>query len=236
METSRHIPKGNLWLLIAGFTVLTSLPFLVPHLGFLSLVGFIPLFQLDRLLTEGRVKHAFWYYYAAFLLFNIATTFWIWFVSPAGAIAAILLNALQMAAIFALFRWGGRVIRRKVENPVRAEALSLLWFIVTWLAWEHIYFEIELSWPWLCLGNSFAYNPEMVQWYEHLGAVGGSAWILLCNALIYLWLFSRERASRRWYAIGAAVAVFVPILCSEIRYATYQESDDPMEEIGRAHV
>ena len=231
METSRHIPKGNLWLLIAGFTVLTSLPFLVPHLGFLSLVGFIPLFQLDRLLTEGRVRHAFWYYYAAFLLFNIATTFWIWFVSPAGAIAAILLNALQMAAIFALFRWGGRVIRRKVENPVRAEALSLLWFIVTWLAWEHIYFEIELSWPWLCLGNSFAYNPEMVQWYEHLGAVGGSAWILLCNALIYLWLFSRERASRRWYAIGAAVAVFVPILCSEIRYATYQESDDPMEVV-----
>ena len=124
METSRPIPKGNLWLLIAGFTLLTSLPFLVPRLGFLSLVGFVPLFLFERLLTEYRVKHAFWYYYTAFLLFNIATTFWIWFVSPAGAIAALLLNALQMAAIFALFRWGGRILRRKVKDSTLAEALS----------------------------------------------------------------------------------------------------------------
>ena len=178
METSRPISKGNLWLLIAGFTLLTSLPFLVPRLGFLSLVGFVPLFLFERLLTEYRVKHAFWYYYTAFLLFNIATTFWIWFVSPAGAIAALLLNALQMAAIFALFRWGGRILRRKVKDPTLAEALSLCWFILTWLAWEHIYFNIELSWPWLCLGNSFAYN-----------------------------------------------------LYSEIRYATYQETNDPMEVV-----
>ncbi|MBQ9396915.1 MAG: apolipoprotein N-acyltransferase [Bacteroidales bacterium] len=231
METPRHIPKGNLWLLIAGFTLLSSLPFLVPRLGFLSLIAFVPLFQLDRLLTEYRVKHAFWYYYTAFLLFNIAATFWIWFVSPAGAIAAILLNALQMAAIFALYRWGGRIIRRKNLRPVRAEALSLLWFIVTWLAWEHIYFNIEISWPWLCLGNSFATNPEMVQWYDHLGAVGGSAWILLCNGLIYLAIISREKADRRWYVASAAAAVILPILCSEIRYASYRETEDPMEVV-----
>ncbi len=210
---------------------MSSLPFLVPRLGFLSLIAFVPLFQLDRLLTEYRVKHAFWYYYTAFLLFNIAATFWIWFVSPAGAIAAILLNALQMAAIFALYRWGGRAIRRKNLRPVRAEALSLLWFIVTWLAWEHIYFNIEISWPWLCLGNSFATNPEMVQWYDHLGAVGGSAWILLCNGLIYLAIISRERADRRWYVASAAAAVILPILCSEIRYASYRETDDPMEVV-----
>ena len=231
METSRHIPKGNLWLLIAGFTLLTSLPFLVPRLGFLSLVGFVPLFLFERLLTEYRVKHAFWYYYTAFLLFNIATTFWIWFVSPAGAIAALLLNALQMAAIFALFRWGGRVLRGKVKDPTLADALSLGWFILTWLAWEHIYFNIELSWPWLCLGNSFAYNPEMVQWYEDCGAVGGSAWILLCNSIIYLWLTTRDRAWRRWYAIAAPMVVFIPIIYSEIRYATYKETDDPMEVV-----
>ena len=231
METSRPISKGNLWLLIAGFTLLTSLPFLVPRLGFLSLVGFVPLFLFERLLTEYRVKHAFWYYYTAFLLFNIATTFWIWFVSPAGAIAALLLNALQMAAIFALFRWGGRILRRKVKDPTLADALSLGWFILTWLAWEHIYFNIELSWPWLCLGNSFAYNPEMVQWYEDCGAVGGSAWILLCNSIIYLWLTTRDRAWRRWYAIAAPVVVFIPIIYSEIRYATYKETDDPMEVV-----
>ena len=100
-KASSSRPKGNLWLLVAGFILLASLPYLVPRLGFLSLIAFIPLFQLDRQLRENQVRHAFWYYYVAFLGFNIATTFWIWFVSAAGAIAAILLNALQMAAVFA---------------------------------------------------------------------------------------------------------------------------------------
>ena len=103
-------PKGGLWLLAAGFALLMSLPFLVPHLGFLSLVAFVPLFFLDELLRVHKVRHAFWYYFCAFLAFNIATTFWIWFVSGPGAIAAIILNALQMAAVFAICRWGAKVI------------------------------------------------------------------------------------------------------------------------------
>ena len=231
MKNKPSHPKGNCWLLVVGFVLLASLPFLVPRLGFLSLIAFVPLFQLDRLLRVNEIRHAFWYYYVAFLGFNIAATFWIWFVSPAGAIAAILLNALQMAAVFALYRWSGRVIRRKVKNPIRAEAGALFFFLVTWLAWEHIYFNIEISWPWLCLGNSFATNPEMVQWYEIFGAVGGSAWILLCNSAIYLAMISRERADRRWYAASAAMLVILPILCSEIRYVNYRETDDPMEVV-----
>lgn len=223
--------RRTAWLLAACFGVLMSVPFLVPRLGFFALVGFVPLFCLDRVLREHEVRHAFWYYYAAFLIFNILTTFWIWFVSPAGAIAALLLNALQMAAVFAIYRRASRFIRRKEKHPVRAEALSLFFFLLTWLAWEHVYFDIELSWPWLCLGNAFATNPEMVQWYEIFGAVGGSAWILFCNSAIYLALISRERAGRRWHIASAACLIIVPILCSEIRYATYQESDDPLEVV-----
>ena len=231
MENSKKYPKGGLWLLIAGFTLLMSLPFLVPRLGFLSLVAFVPLFQLDRMLREHQVRHAFWYYYTAFLLFNIATTFWIWFVSGAGAIAAILLNALQMAAVMAIGRWGGRVIRRHEPRPALAEFESLLFFAITWLAWEHIYFDIELSWPWLCLGNAFATTTRLVQWYEIFGAVGGSAWILLCNILIYILLTGETRTARRLSGWCAAILVFVPILCSEIRYATYRESENPMEVV-----
>ncbi|MBR1538725.1 MAG: apolipoprotein N-acyltransferase, partial [Bacteroidales bacterium] len=189
------------------------------------------LFHLDRLIRTHRVRHAFWYYYCAFLLFNIATTFWIWFVSGPGAIAAILLNALQMAAVFAVYRWGAGVIRRREKRLLAAEAESLLFFIATWLAWEHIYFEIEISWPWLCLGNAFATSTRLVQWYEIFGAVGGSAWILLCNAAIFLLTLCTQRKARRWCAAAAAVLVFLPILCSEIRYATYRESDDPLEVV-----
>jgi apolipoprotein N-acyltransferase len=231
MKTNDKHAKGGLWLLVAGFAVLMSLPFLVPHLGFLALVGFVPLFMLDRALRELQVRHSFWYYYAAFVLFNVFTTFWIWFVSPVGAVAALLLNALQMAAVFAIGRWGGRVIRRHEKRPLVAEAGSLLFFIVTWLAWEHIYFEVELSWPWLCLGNAFLYSPRMVQWYEIFGALGGSAWILLCNAAIFLALTATGRRQQRWSTVGAALLVLVPILCSEIRYASYRETQDPLEVV-----
>ena len=231
MKNSKSRPKGNCWLLAAGFVVLASLPFLVPRLGFLSLIAFVPLFQLDRLLRENEIRHAFWYYYAAFLGFNIAATFWIWFVSPAGAIAAILLNALQMAAVFALYRWSRRMLQRRDKMSGTAGFLSLLFFAITWLAWEHIYFNIEISWPWLCLGNSFATNPEMVQWYEIFGSGGGSAWILLCNILIFTAINSESRQTRRIAGWSAAVLVILPILCSEIRYVSYRETEDPMEVV-----
>ncbi|MCR5710404.1 MAG: apolipoprotein N-acyltransferase [Bacteroidales bacterium] len=231
MDNNIYYPKWKLWLHVALFALLMSLPFLVKGLGMLSLAGFVPLFQLDKMLREGKVKHAFWYYYFAFLIFNIATTFWIWFVSGPGAIAAILLNALQMAAVFAIYRAGARTIRRRIARPQAAEALALLFFILTWLAWEHIYFIIELSWPWLCLGNAFATSTRLVQWYEVFGAVGGSAWILLCNAALFLILSSSSRAWRRSLTAAAAVLIFIPVICSEIRYYTYRESDDPAEVV-----
>ena len=231
MKKNDKQAQVGLWLLVAGFAVLMSLPFLVPHLGFLALVGFVPLFCLDRALRILNVRHPFWYYYAAFVLFNIFTTFWIWFVSPVGAVAALLLNALQMAAVFAVGRWGGRVIRRHEKRPLVAETGSLFFFIAAWLAWEHIYFDIELSWPWLCLGNAFLYSPHMVQWYEISGALGGSAWILLCNAAIFLILAANTRRQRRLCATATALLVLVPLVCSEIRYASYRESQDPMEVV-----
>ena len=231
MKPKQHQAKGGLWMLVAGFSVLMSLPFLVPHLGFLALVGFVPLYMLDRALRTLNVRHPFWYYYAAFALFNIFTTFWIWFVSPVGAVAALLLNALQMAAVFAIGRWGGRVIRRHEQRPLVAEAGALLFFSLTWLAWEHIYFEVELSWPWLCLGNAFLYSPSLVQWYEIFGTLGGSAWILLCNAALFLTLSASGRRQQRSCALGAALLILVPIVCSEVRYASYRESQDPMEVV-----
>ena len=136
-------PKGSLWLLVAGFIVLASLPFLVPRLGFISLIAFVPLFQLDKLIREHNIRHAFWYYYVAFLGFNIATTFWIWFVSAAGAIAAILLNALQMAAVVAMDALQALPFSylRFQKRPIRFATLKLL-FIFFNIGLNLLYFVV----------------------------------------------------------------------------------------------
>lgn len=207
---------GKLWFLAAGFAVLMSVPFLVPHTGILSLVAFVPLFFLDRILRENGAKHQWWYIFAAFLLFNIFSTFWIWWVSPVGSVATILLNSLFMAAIFAIYRW----------KP------NKIFFIALWLAFEHFYFEIELSWPWLTLGNALATSPQLAQWYEIFGTVGGSAWILISNTLIFEALTAEEKRRKVWLTSLAAAFVFIPIICSEVRYATYKEStEDSMEVV-----
>lgn len=213
--------KSQLWLLAAGFAALLTIPFLVPHTGPLALVALIPLFELDRLLDKNSVKYAFWYYFSAFLLFNIGSTFWIWWVSEVGAVSAIILNSLQMAAIFALYRWSKRYFG----------VWSLAFFAITWLAWEHVYFDVEASWPWLVLGNAFATSTQAVQWYDTLGSLGGSLWILLSNILIFCCIHSKAGTRRKALAACAAAVVIIPLTISYVKYATYEETDDPVEVV-----
>lgn len=213
--------KLQLWLLAVGFAALLTIPFLVPHTGILALTAFIPLFELDRMLDKYNVKYAFWYYFTAFLLFNIGSTFWIWWVSEVGAIGAIVLNSLQMAAIFALYRWSKKYFGK----------WAAVFFICAWLAWEHTYFNSEASWPWLVLGNAFATSPKDIQWYDTLGCVGGSLWILLCNTLLFNFLHAGKPSCRRALLASAAVLIVVPLAISHVKYAKYVETDDPVEVV-----
>lgn len=213
--------KIQLWLLAVGFAALLTIPFLVPHTGPLALVALVPLFELDRLLDRHNVSYAFLYYFSAFLLFNAGSTFWIWWVSEAGAVGAIVLNSLQMAAIFALYRWSKRYLG----------IWSFAFFTAAWLAWEHIYFDIEISWPWLVLGNAFATSTKSVQWYDTLGAVGGSLWILISNILIYNCLHCQRAKMRKALVICAGAVVIVPLIISHIKYESYSETADPVEVV-----
>ena len=213
--------KTQLWLLAVGFAVLLTVPFLVPHTGPLALVALIPLFELDRLLSRNNVSYAFLYYFSAFLLFNIGSTFWIWWVSEAGAVAAILLNSLQMSAIFALYRWSKRYF----------SVWSFVFFTAAWLAWEHIYFDVEASWPWLVLGNAFATSTRAIQWYDTLGAVGGSLWILVSNILLFNCLHTKSAVRRKALAICGAAVIILPLTISHIKYASYRETADPVEVV-----
>ena len=206
--------KSGLKLLFLAllFGGLMSVPYLVPHCGPVALVAFIPLLYMDKIASDEGIRRFWWYHYLAFLLFNIFSTFWIWFVSEVGSIVAIALNALQMSIVFALYRWS-----RKVFNY---RWLSYLFLIIVWLAWEHVYFEIELSWPWLVLGNSFATSPSLVQWYEITGSLGGSLWILLSNILIFSLLTSREEVHVKRLTIATSVLIVLPIATSLVRYYT----------------
>lgn len=207
--------NAMLWLLVICSAVLLSIPFLYPHLGMVSLVGFVPLLAAEKIATENKKRFFGFYYYTGFLLWNLFTTYWIYNATLPGMIAAVVLNALQMAVIFRLFRW---------FKTLTKGFLPYMFFIITWIAWEHAYFTAEISWPWLVLGNAFSTSIKSIQWYEYTGALGGSLWVLLVNTLLFR-LMQLVLEKKRYILSVASLAllVAVPIILSHIIFYTYEE-------------
>jgi len=214
--------KRKLLILTGLFTVLMSIPFLVPHCGWTALVGFVPLLMMDAIARREGVRRFWWWYYGAFVLWNAVTTFWVGGATVGGAIFAILANALQMALIFAIYRGSRRSL---------GGAVSLVFLAAMWIAWEKFYFGAEISWPWLTLGNAFARTTHMVQWYEYTGTLGGSLWIWLCNLALYGIICAVRDGSatrmKRWgpmISLCAFTALVVgPMIWSSVIYRNYEE-------------
>ncbi len=212
-----------LWGLVMLFAVMMSVPFLVPHTGFLALFGIVPLLCMDRIATLTEKKRVWVYHYSAFVLWNAITTFWVCNATVGGGIFAVLANSLQMSTIFGLFR----LSKKKFTGT-----LPYIFLMVTWIAWERFYFDAEISWPWLVLGNSFARTTWAIQWYEFTGSLGGSLWIWLSNLGIFGLLVSLSDGSwSTWNikaksaaVIGLAALLIAPPVISGVIGKEYKDS------------
>ena len=218
-----------IWSLILLFVVMMSLPYIVPGTGLMALFGIIPLLCMERIASILGKKHIWIYHYSAFVLWNAATTFWVCNATIGGGLFAIFANALQMSLVFGLFRMS----RKRFSG-----ALPYIFLMVTWIAWERFYFDAEISWPWLVLGNSFARTTWAIQWYEFTGSLGGSLWIWVSNLSLFGLMTSMS--SGRWgewnikariAAITGILALFIipPIVSSSIG----KQYQDSMNDSGR---
>lgn len=207
----------QIWLLVITSSALLSLPFLSPHLGLLSLVAFLPLLAAEQIAFENKIKYFFIRHYICFLLWNLATTYWLYNATVPGMIAAVVLNALQMSIVFWLFC---------KMRTISQGFLPYLFLIIAWLAWEHIYFEWEVSWPWLVLGNAFSTSIKNIQWYEYTGTLGGSLWILLVNILLFRLIYNFLSLTKRQKVVSGIsliLLVLLPIILSHIIFYGYKE-------------
>ena len=205
-----------LWGLVVLFSVLMSIPFLIPHFGLLALIGFVPLLCMERIADLSGKKHIWIYHYTAFVLWNALTTFWVCNATVGGGLFAIFANAFQMSVVFGIFR----ISKKKFSG-----ALPYIFLAAAWIAWERFYFDAEISWPWLVLGNSFARSTWAIQWYEFTGASGGSFWIWACNLGVFGMLVSLSDGSwwhfnskAKFTALTGLVILFIapPLLSANI--------------------
>ena len=77
-----------LWGLTLCFAVLMSVPYIVPHTGFLALFGIVPLLMMERIASLSGTRRVWIFHYAGFLLWNAITTFWVCNATVGGGIFA----------------------------------------------------------------------------------------------------------------------------------------------------
>jgi apolipoprotein N-acyltransferase len=194
--------------------------------GWLLFIAFLPLLYLDYYFVQNKAAfksvsiwgHAF----IAFFIWNIATTWWIMHATLAGAVMAIVTNSFLMSLTF----WLAHYARRNYKS-----SLGYVAFVVFWISFEYFHFHWDIEWPWLTLGNGFANNVKLIQWYEYTGYLGGSVWILVMNIVIFNivrnWLEKRPVIAFV-YPVSMFVALLVvPISVSLNRYNTYNETESP---------
>ncbi|MCD6065716.1 MAG: lnt [Bacteroidetes bacterium] len=203
----------------AYFTVFIFIAF-VPLL-FIADEYFWP--QPESVKRKGLRK--FGLFYLLFLTWNLITTWWVYNASPAAYLAWTL-NALFMVLTISSAWW----VKKRFKG-------SWSYFIVIpfWLSFEYLHQHWDLSWTWLTVGNVFAHQSELVQWYEITGTSGGSAWVWAVNILIYLLLKkrwhpdNRERSWNRKHSLAIVSALLIPALLSYVLYVTVDSRIAPTQ-------
>jgi len=205
-------------------TVLLVLPWRLPAAGWLLLFAFVPLFWIEADFAENRAKGCWKYYALTFLLWNLFTTYWIYKATLWGGVFAVLANAFLTFCVFALFRWA-----KKRSGP----KIGYIFLIALWIAWEYFYFDAEISWPWLVLGNGFGDTTMLVQWYEYTGVLGGSLWVMLFNILLFWRMRYKPKEAKAGRYLGGSLAalILLPIGLSLYRYYSYREVENPIEVV-----
>lgn len=213
----------NLLSVLSG--ILLSLPWL-GFPGWIIFFAFIPLLYLDRFFIENRNDFksvSFWgHAWLAFFLWNILTTWWIMHATELGAALAIFANSFIMSLVF----WLAHTARRNMRSN-----LGYISLVVFWITFEYVHYHWDIEWPWLTLGNAFANQVYLIQWYEYTGVLGGSLWILILNIILFKSTVELLNKTQLKYLRIDLVSIFlmliVPIALSVIMYLNYTEAENP---------
>lgn len=190
--------------------------------GIVAMVAFVPLLWLieKMVIQKNGGRRVFLLSTLAFLVWNLATTWWVKNASFPGMLAAVFVSTFFMS----IPMW----LTYKVRTAWGIRA-GLFAFVVFWIAFEFAYLHGEISWPWLTLGHAFAYEVKLIQWYELTGVLGGSLWILLLNVLVFsaIQQSTLQKVKSKNYTIAAVLVFILPLLVSLVWYYNYDEEENP---------
>lgn len=220
--------KYVLLTLISAMLLSVSWPtYGVPFFIFFALV---PLMMMEHGVSKfSDYKRKSWVVfglsYLCFVIWNVVTTGWLYgSKNPDGShslmavLFPVLVNSLLYSLVFQCYHW---------YKNAQGTYWGLGFLIAIWVSFEKFHLGWELTWPWLNLGNVFSEYPKLIQWYDTLGATGGSFWILLVNVLIFYtvrtWEAGRKRKDLIKNSAIIAALIALPMIISVIKYNTFDE-------------
>ena len=218
--------RHNNLLLVIASGVLLAAPWVTPHLWMLSFIAFVPIliaFHSQHEKTK-RTRDVFAYSLAALLVWNVCAGWWVAKASLKGVLMLMVVNPFLQLLPLVLWGWVSRWFSR---------AMGLAIFVALWVGWEWVQLHVSGFVPWLVLGNSLGSNPMIIQWYEVTGTLGGSAWILSINVLIFTLLttdFETSKTTRKKVFAALGFAIAIPLLTSFYRWTNFEVSQ------GNRHV
>jgi apolipoprotein N-acyltransferase len=194
--------------------------------GWTLFIAFLPLLFLDQFFLKEQANYRsvsfFGHAFISVLIWNVATTFWVANATLIGALMAFMVNSFVMALVL----WLSHIARRNFRNNLGYFAL-----IVFWISLEYIHYHWDIEWPWLHLGNGFANNIKIIQWYEYTGVFGGTLWVLIMNILLFKvvnQLLKKQAFKEVLYpAIASILLLIVPLSISFSMYYSYVEKENP---------
>jgi apolipoprotein N-acyltransferase len=219
-------PRRFLFSILSGVFMVIAFPY-TGSITPLVFISWVPLLLIEETIATRnyRSRKVFTHALITFFIFNIGTTWWVWFASPIGALLAFILNTLFMAIIFQGYHWTKKFVGRKEGF------MALIFF---WISFEYIHYQWELSWPWIQFGNFFSILPSWVQWYSYTGILGGTFWVLLINIMVFRIVYNvyfkgeSKKIQTPLYIVLFA-SLFIPLFTSLFTYYTYEEKMDPLQ-------
>lgn len=208
--------------------VLLSVSWPTYGVPFFIFIALVPLLMMEHDISKfSGIKNKGWTVfglsYLTFIIWNIVTTGWLYgSKNPDGShsLAAVILpvvfNSLFYSLVFQFYHW---------YKKAQGTYFGLVFFVAIWMCWEKFHLSWELTWPWLNLGNAFADYPKLIQWYDTLGATGGSFWILLVNVYIFytlrIWEAGRIRKSLIINSSIIVALISLPMIISLVKYQNF---------------
>lgn len=170
--------------------------------------------------------------YLCFVIWNIVTTGWLYgSKNPDGShsmmavVFPVLVNSFLYSLVFQCYHW---------YKNAQGTYWGMAFLVAIWMSFEKFHLNWELTWPWLNLGNAFSDYPKLIQWYDTLGATGGSFWILLVNLLIFytirIWEAGRKRKDLIINISATALLIGLPMIISLIKFNSFNEK--PVGEVS----